>query len=86
MKTYNGYIEDITDVDPYNTGHTKKIVTIKEDENQVSFIEFLGNQILKTLEEFKIYDRVTITAFHKGSVSQKGLRFNNIIAKSIQKS
>jgi hypothetical protein len=86
MKIYQGLIEDITNNDPYNTGHNKKIVTIKESDNQTSFIEFLGDKMLNLLNEYKIYDQVIIAAVNKGSVSAKGLRFNNLIAKSIKKS
>jgi hypothetical protein len=84
MKVYTGFIQEITEIDPYKTGHVKKIITLKEDDDQVSFIEFLGESMLKTLDQFALYDRVSITAFHKGSQSRKGLRFNNIIAKSIK--
>ena len=48
------------------------------------FIEFRGH-ILDRLESFKNGDKVQIVVQFKGSVSRKsGIKFNNLIAKSIQ--
>lgn len=85
MKIYDGTITEISPLDPYKSGHHKRIVTLQEDTKETTFIEFCGNRMLRLLDSFSAGDRVIIAGANKGSVSQTGTRFNNVIAKTIIK-
>lgn len=80
-----GTIKDISKNDPGNKGFIKKVAHLSFQDNQTAFIEFRGD-ILNHLDSFTEGDQVAVTIQMKTSVSKKsGIRFNNLIAKSIKK-
>lgn len=84
MTILHGTISEISQIDPNNTGFQKQILTLHSTDNQSMFVEFRGH-ILDRLESFKDGDTVQIVVQFKGSISRKsGIKFNNLIAKSIQ--
>lgn len=84
MKIYDGTITEISPLDPYRSGHNKRIITLQEDTQETTYIEFCGNQMLRLLSSFRKGDRVIIAGVNKGSVSKTGTRFNNVIARTIK--
>lgn len=83
MTIVHGTIKEISTLDPNGTGFQKRILTLHSEDNQSMFIEFRG-QILGQLHEFKAEDYVRIVIQFKSSVSKRsGIKFNNLIAKSI---
>lgn len=80
-----GRIEDI-ETENVSTALEKKVVTVTTNDNQKSFIEFRGPIMMKLLSDCKIDDQVLISVKFEGKRAIKtGVRFNNIVAQSIQK-
>ena len=85
MKIYSGIIEEISERDPYETGHKKRLVKLREDAKQSVWIEFKG-ALLNTLErDFKVDDTVSVATEIVSSQSRRNVRFNNIYAKGINR-
>ena len=64
--------------------HQKKVVTVTDQENKI-FVEFRGPSMIKMLEPYSENDNVIIDFKIDGNISNVGVRFNNIVARTIQK-
>ncbi len=85
MKIYTGIIEEISERDPYNTGHKKRLVKVREDAKQSVWIEFKGPQLTVLEREFDVNDSVSVATENVSSKSRNQTRFNNIYAKGIDR-
>lgn len=85
MQILIGKINEITKIDPNNNGFKKRIVRLVSSDNQSAFIEFRNTE-LHLLEGLNEGDEVIVSVQLKTSVSKKsGIKFNNIIGKSIKR-
>ncbi len=76
----------ITSVENLEIGvHVKAVVDVKCLGRERGFIEFRGKNMMELLKPFKVGDRVQIVASLEAAVSKAGVRFNNLIAYSIEK-
>lgn len=64
--------------------HEKAIVDVKGIGRERAFIEFKGKNMMETLKPFKDGSKVEIVASLEASISNAGVRFNNLIAYKIQ--
>lgn len=67
-----------------NNGRDKKVMTLNAGRNNILFIEFQG-RMTEEADKFKADQHVKIRIRFNGKVSKLGRRYNNLIAKSIQK-
>lgn len=85
MCLITGRIETIEPVQS-SPGQSKDVVTIVSNDNQKAFIEFRSPQMMAVLKSFKENDQVIISVKFDGKIAKTtGVRFNNIVATSIQK-
>lgn len=78
----SGKIEKIEDASLHP--HDKKVVTVVNIKNKI-FVEFRGPSMLKMLEPYSENDNVIIDFNVEGKISKLGVKYNNIVARTIQK-
>lgn len=84
MQIIKGFISQIEYKN--NSGHEKKVVTLKGESNQRAFIEFRGQEMMKELKQFTEDDYIETAVFLEGKISRStGIHFNNLVAKGIRK-
>lgn len=67
-----------------NNGVDKKVVTLNAGRNNTLFVEFQG-KMAQRLKGFNTGDRARIKIRFNGKVSKLGRRYNNLIAKEINR-
>lgn len=84
MQVIKGKVENVENL---QIGvHEKAIVDVKGIGRERAFVEFRGKAMMDQLAAVKIGERVEIVASLEANVSKAGVRFNNLIAFSINKS
>lgn len=85
MCLITGRIEAIEPVQS-SPGQIKYVVNIVSNDNQKAFVEFRSPQMIAILKPLKVDDQVIVSVKFDGKISKgSGVRFNNIVATSIQK-
>jgi hypothetical protein len=83
MSIFIGKIESIEE-ENIGTVHHKKVVTLKKD-SETAFFEFRKATFIKFLEAFKKGDSVMVGYLHQGKQTTAKMRFNNLVAQTIEK-
>lgn len=76
-------IGTIKRIDDATVGEHKKMIVEITNDDERAFVEFRGVCMIDRLKKFNVGDRVEVLVAMNGSVSKKGNRFNNIVAKQI---